>query len=114
VREASVLTLDEAAAYLRMSPSGLRGMAQRGAVPATKLGKLWRFDRCQLEAWVRGEALSRMAEREDTAALRAAAKERDALRAEVDDLQASLSRAEALLSSPRRGRPAKRPVTVGR
>jgi excisionase family DNA binding protein len=41
---AEVWTLDEAAAYLRMSPSKLRGLARSGEVPgAFRLGKPWRF-----------------------------------------------------------------------
>ena len=57
--ERDVLTLDEAAAYLRVHPRTLRVKASAGAVPGAKIGKVWRFHRRQLERWLlRGGALA--------------------------------------------------------
>lgn len=54
-----VLTLDEAAAYLRVHPRTLRTKASKGEVPAAKIGRVWRFHRNQLERWIlEGGALS--------------------------------------------------------
>ena len=51
---ADVLTLDEAAAYLKVSTSTLYKLLQSGRIPARKLGRRWRFAREDLEAWLRG------------------------------------------------------------
>ncbi|MGD9497866.1 MAG: helix-turn-helix domain-containing protein [Armatimonadota bacterium] len=57
--DADVLTLDEAAAYLRVHPRTLRMKASEGLIPAAKIGKVWRFHRRQLEEWLlRGGALA--------------------------------------------------------
>ena len=50
--DTDVLTLDEAAAYLRVHPRTLRLKASEGDVPAAKVGKVWRFHRGQLERWL--------------------------------------------------------------
>ncbi len=47
------MTLQEAAAYLRLSRDATYKLAQRGRVPAYKLGRQWRFDPDALEQWVR-------------------------------------------------------------
>lgn len=47
-----VLTLDEAADYLRVHPRTLRTKASSGAIPGAKIGKVWRFHRGQLETWL--------------------------------------------------------------
>lgn len=46
------LTLEELAAYLKMSRARLYQMAQRGEIPAVKLGRTWRFDRDRIDAWL--------------------------------------------------------------
>jgi excisionase family DNA binding protein len=51
---AEVLTLEEAAAYLRLPVQGLRRMATRGSIPGRKVGKEWRFLRAALQDWLRG------------------------------------------------------------
>lgn len=50
--ETEILTLDEAAAYLRVHPRTLRTRASEGEVPAAKIGRVWRFHRDQLERWL--------------------------------------------------------------
>ena len=44
-----VLDLQEASVYLRLKPRTLTTLAARGEVPATKIGKQWRFRRNLLE-----------------------------------------------------------------
>jgi len=36
-------TVDELADYLKLQPETVRGMARRGELPGTKIGKVWRF-----------------------------------------------------------------------
>lgn len=48
-----ILTLPEAAAYLRVEEKGLAEMAEGGNVPARKVAGQWRFSRRGLEDWVR-------------------------------------------------------------
>lgn len=51
--EPEVLTLKEAAALLRISETTLRDRAQKGEVPAAKIG-VWRFSRSELLALLSG------------------------------------------------------------
>jgi excisionase family DNA binding protein len=48
-----ILTLPEAAAYLRVDEQGLADMAEGGNVPARKVAGQWRFSRRGLEDWMR-------------------------------------------------------------
>ncbi len=50
-----VLSLDEAAALLRVEPDDVREMAEAGEIPARKLGQQWRFSRTALLTWLRAE-----------------------------------------------------------
>ncbi len=50
--DTDVLTLDEAAAYLRVHPRTLRTKASQGKIPGAKIGRVWRFHRRQLEEWL--------------------------------------------------------------
>jgi excisionase family DNA binding protein len=49
-----VLTLPEAAAYLRVPEEVLDQLAARQIVPARKLGEEWRFSRIALIKWLGG------------------------------------------------------------
>ncbi len=49
------LTLDELAEYLKVSRSKLYRMAQNNEIPASKVGVLWRFDREEIDAWVKSQ-----------------------------------------------------------
>lgn len=49
-----VLTIKEAAEFLRCHPRTLQKMAIRGEVPAKKVGSLWRFSRQRLQEWMQG------------------------------------------------------------
>jgi len=50
-----VLTLPEAAKYLRVSQKTLGDMARRRKLPARKVGREWRFSRLVLERWLTEE-----------------------------------------------------------
>jgi len=42
----------ELAEYLKISKSTLYQMAQNGAIPASKIGKRWRFHKATIEEWL--------------------------------------------------------------
>lgn len=48
-----VLTLEEAAAFLRVSEESLLALAMEGAIPAQKIGADWRFLKEGLADWLR-------------------------------------------------------------
>jgi len=54
-----VLTLEEAAAYLRVHPRTLRLKATEGVIPGAKIGRVWRFHKRQLERWIQDAAARR-------------------------------------------------------
>ncbi len=47
-----IMTIDEVAAYLRISERTVYDWAQKGEIPAGKFGTSWRFSRQQIEKWV--------------------------------------------------------------
>lgn len=47
------LTIDELAAYLKLGRTKLYGMAQRGELPASKIGNQWRFNREEIDQWMK-------------------------------------------------------------
>jgi len=49
-----VMTIKEAANFLRCHPRTLQKMAIKGEIPAKKVGSLWRFSRQRLQDWIRG------------------------------------------------------------
>jgi len=48
-----VMTIQEAADFLRCHPRTLQKMAIRGEIPAKKVGSLWRFSRQRLQEWMK-------------------------------------------------------------
>lgn len=50
--ENDILTLEEVAAYLRVSERTAYEWAQKGEIPCGKLGTAWRFKRDEVTAWV--------------------------------------------------------------
>lgn len=54
-RPSEVLTLTEAAAYLRVPEATLQSLAAENMVPARKVGKEWRFLTAALQDWLRGD-----------------------------------------------------------
>jgi len=47
------LTMDELAEYLKMGRTKLYRMAQEGEIPASKVGNQWRFDREEIDQWMK-------------------------------------------------------------
>ena len=47
-----VLTLNEAASFLRCSPDTVKRRAREGRLPASKIGREWRLRRQDLDAWL--------------------------------------------------------------
>lgn len=52
-RDREVLTVDQAADLLQMSPYGVRQLARSRRLPATKVGREWRFLQSELLHWLR-------------------------------------------------------------
>ena len=50
--DGDILTLDEVAAYLKAGKRTVYRLAQKGEIPAFKLGGTWRFRRSELDAWI--------------------------------------------------------------
>lgn len=50
-----ILTLEEVAKYLRVSERTVYDWAQKGELPAGKLGTAWRFRKKDIEKWVDGK-----------------------------------------------------------
>ncbi len=48
-----VLTIGEVAAWLRFSEAVIYRMAQKGKIPARKVGRGWRFFRGELEQFIK-------------------------------------------------------------
>ena len=47
-----IMTIDEVAAYVRVSPKTVYDWAQKGEIPCGKLGNSWRFHRDEIQRWV--------------------------------------------------------------
>ena len=52
-----ILTLQQASELLKIDADTLRVLARQGKVPATKIGRQWRFDEGLLREWVRERSL---------------------------------------------------------
>ncbi|MCL0034826.1 helix-turn-helix domain-containing protein [Dehalococcoidia bacterium] len=46
------LTLEQIAEYLQMSTSSIYKMAQKGKIPAYKVGRQWRFKKEEIDRWI--------------------------------------------------------------
>ena len=49
----ALMTIEELAAYLKLSKSSLYQFARAGKVPGVKIGQQWRFHKDVIDAWVR-------------------------------------------------------------
>ena len=52
------MNLEEAAAFLRVPPEAVRGLAEQQRIPARRIGEAWRFSRSALLEWLKGDELS--------------------------------------------------------
>lgn len=49
---AKVMTLEEAAEFLRVHPSTIYRLLKRHEIPAFKMGSDWRFNQESIERWI--------------------------------------------------------------
>lgn len=52
IEDHDILTVYEAAAFLRISRAALYKLLKRGEIPAAKVLDRWRFSRRQLHQWI--------------------------------------------------------------
>ena len=53
--EQRYLSVTETATYLGLSPKTVYSWAEKGAMPGYKVGRVWRFDKIELDHFVKGE-----------------------------------------------------------
>ena len=51
-QEYPLMTIEQVAQFLQLQPETVRTMARQGRIPALRVGRLWRFDRKQIELWL--------------------------------------------------------------
>jgi|GEM_PF-2374911 len=49
------LTVKELMAYLKLGKSKVYKLLQEGAIPASRIGKSWRIDRQEVDAWMKSQ-----------------------------------------------------------
>ena len=52
-----ILTLEEVASYLRLTPQTIYKWAQEKRIPAAKMGKEWRFRKSIIDRWLDDQIL---------------------------------------------------------
>ena len=52
------MTVKQVAGYLQMSDDKIYDMAKKGELPAVKIRQQWRFDREEIDAWLKNGAES--------------------------------------------------------
>jgi len=65
--ELHLYTAAEVAAVLRMNPQVIQRKLQSGEIPGYRIGREWRVERDQLEAWLESRSNQREANRDGTA-----------------------------------------------
>jgi excisionase family DNA binding protein len=51
-----IMTIAEVAAYLRISQATVYRLAKEGQIPASRVGRLWRFRRDAIDEWFEQQA----------------------------------------------------------
>jgi len=54
MEQEQLMDIKEVANYLRVKESTVYTWAQEGILPAFRLGRLWRFRRAEIDAWLEG------------------------------------------------------------
>lgn len=54
--DGEILTLDEVAAYLKAGKRTVYRLAQKGEIPAFKLGGTWRFSKAEINQWIQRQS----------------------------------------------------------
>ncbi|MDM0032854.1 helix-turn-helix domain-containing protein [Variovorax sp. J22P271] len=60
ILEGEILTLDEVAVYLKAGKRTVYRLAQKGEIPAFKLGGTWRIRRSDLDRWIAASIKKKM------------------------------------------------------
>lgn len=58
------MTVRQVAEYLQMSDDKIYDMAKKGELPAIKIRQQWRFDREELDKWLKSDSNNRAEENE--------------------------------------------------
>ncbi|MCQ2573159.1 MAG: PTS sugar transporter subunit IIA [Treponema sp.] len=61
-----ILTIEEVAKYLRVSERTVYDWAQKGEIPAGKIGTVWRFKKTEVENWVNARLSSDLQKQNET------------------------------------------------
>ena len=64
--EDDILTIEEVAKYLRVSDRTVYDWAQKGEIPAGKIGTVWRFKKSEVENWVNARLSSSSFKQDDS------------------------------------------------
>lgn len=48
----TIMNVEEVADYLRVASATVYRLAQRGEIPAAKVGRVWRFQRTAIDRWL--------------------------------------------------------------
>ena len=58
---AGLMTLEELADYLRVTKKTIYRLLEKRSIPATRVGRQWRFDKASIEVWLRQNSIKRAA-----------------------------------------------------
>lgn len=50
------MTIEEVAKYFQVSKDSIYRLAQKGKIPASKLGNLWRFRKEEIDEWMKNNS----------------------------------------------------------
>jgi len=53
-----LMTIKEAANYLRLSKVTVYKMTRQGKIPASKIGRQWRYNKAEIDSWVKQKSNS--------------------------------------------------------
>lgn len=53
-----LMSFDEAREYLSISKPSLYRLVQKGKIPASKVGGLWRFRKWEIDSWFKSQRIS--------------------------------------------------------
>jgi len=54
-----LMTIKEVADYLRLSKVTVYKMTRQGKIPASKIGKQWRYSKSEIDSWVKQKSNSK-------------------------------------------------------
>ena len=53
-----LMTIKEVANYLRLSKVTVYKMTRQGKIPASKIGRQWRYNKAEIDSWVKQKSNS--------------------------------------------------------